>query len=125
MWYAGSVTRWLLSLTLAVAAACGGSGASDQAVVAGPEAMSTPYLTIQETLARDSIDGLSQLSARVVTAAEPVQAALGVPEIIAGGGGTADGGGSLVNTLLAMVIKERMDTEKPKSETSSSESKKK
>lgn len=89
MWYAGSVTRWLLSLTLAVAAACGGSGASDQAVVSGPEAMTTPYLTIQETLARDSIDGLSQLSARVVTAAEPAQAELGVPEIVAGAGRVA------------------------------------
>ncbi|MFZ4619967.1 MAG: SPFH domain-containing protein [Bacteroidota bacterium] len=48
-----------------------------------------------------------------------------VPEIIANGGGTADGGGSLVNTLLAMVIKEKMDTEKPKSETPVPESKKK
>lgn len=48
-----------------------------------------------------------------------------VPEIVAGGGGAADGSGSLVNTLLAMVIKERMDTERPKSETSSSEDMKK
>jgi uncharacterized membrane protein YqiK len=48
-----------------------------------------------------------------------------VPEIIAGGGGTADGGGSLVNTLLAMVIKERMDTEKPKEEIPAPEGKKK
>jgi uncharacterized membrane protein YqiK len=48
-----------------------------------------------------------------------------VPEIIAGGGGTADGGGSLVNTLLAMVIKERMDTEKPKDEIPAPEGKKK
>ncbi len=80
--------RWLLSLTLGLAAACG-SGVSDQAVVAGPEAMTTPYLTIQETLARDSIDGLSQLSARVVTAAESAQAAAGVPELIAGAGRVA------------------------------------
>ncbi|MBP6672727.1 MAG: hypothetical protein KA247_06235 [Bacteroidetes bacterium] len=48
-----------------------------------------------------------------------------VPEIIAGGGGTADGGGSLVNTLLAMVIKEKMDAEKPKGETPAHEGKKK
>ena len=88
MWYAGSMTRWLLSLTLALAAACG-SGVSDQAVVAGPEAMTTPYLTIQETLARDSIDGLSQLSARIVTAADSAQAAAGVPELIAGAGRVA------------------------------------
>ncbi len=49
-----------------------------------------------------------------------------VPEIIAGGGGSIDGGGSLVNTLLAMVIKEKMDKESPKKEAvSSSEVKKK
>jgi hypothetical protein len=86
MWYGWTVTRWPLSLTLALAAACG-SGAS--AVVAGPEAMTTPYLTIQETLARDSIDGLSQLSARVVVAAEPAQTAGGVAEVVAGAGRVA------------------------------------
>jgi uncharacterized membrane protein YqiK len=48
-----------------------------------------------------------------------------VPEIVANSGGTADGGGSLVNTLLAMVIKEKMDNESPKKETSASENKKK
>jgi uncharacterized membrane protein YqiK len=49
-----------------------------------------------------------------------------VPEIIAGGGGSIDGGGSLVNTLLAMVIKEKMDKDTPKKEAvSSSEVKKK
>lgn len=88
MWYGWNVTRWLLTLTLGLAAACG-SGAPAQAVVAGPEAMTTPYLTIQETLARDSIDGLSQLSARVVTAAEPAQTAGGVAELIAGAGRVA------------------------------------
>jgi Cu(I)/Ag(I) efflux system membrane fusion protein len=88
LWYGWNVTRWLLTLTLGLAAACG-SGAPAQAVVAGPEAMTTPYLTIQETLARDSIDGLSQLSARVVTAAEPAQTAGGVAELIAGAGRVA------------------------------------
>lgn len=88
MWYGWTVTRWLLTLTLALAAACG-SATPAEAVVTGPEAMTTPYLTIQETLARDSIDGLSQLSARVVTAAEPAQAAGGVPELVAGAGRVA------------------------------------
>ena len=86
MWYGWTVTRWLLSLTLALAAACG-SAAPAEPVAA--EAMSTPYLAIQETLARDSIDGLSQLSARVVTAAEPAQAAGGVAEVVAGAGRVA------------------------------------
>jgi len=88
MWYGWTVTRWLLSLTLTLAAACG-SGASAETVVTGPEARTTPYLTIQETLARDSIDGLSQLSARVVVAAEPAQAANGVAEVVAGAGRVA------------------------------------
>ncbi len=49
-----------------------------------------------------------------------------VPEIIAGGGGSIDGGGSLVNTLLAMVIKEKMDKESPMKEVAGSpEAKKK
>ncbi len=36
-----------------------------------------------------------------------------VPEIIAGGAAGADGGGSLVNMLLAMVIKEKLEKETP------------
>jgi len=82
------MTRWLLSLTLALSPACG-SGASEQAATAGPEAMTTPYLAIQETLARDSIDGLAQLSARVVIAAEAVEAEAGVTELIVGSGRVA------------------------------------
>jgi uncharacterized membrane protein YqiK len=38
-----------------------------------------------------------------------------VPEIIAGGGAGTDGGGSLVNMLLAMVIKEKLEKENPES----------
>jgi hypothetical protein len=48
-----------------------------------------------------------------------------VPEIIAGGGGSIDGGGSLVNTLLAMVIKEKMDKDSPKKEAVVVETKRK
>jgi uncharacterized membrane protein YqiK len=36
-----------------------------------------------------------------------------VPEIIAGGAAGTDGGGSLVNMLLAMVIKEKLEKENP------------
>jgi len=36
-----------------------------------------------------------------------------VPEIIAGGGVGTDGGGSLVNMLLAMVIKDKLEKENP------------
>ncbi len=51
--------------------------------------MTTPYVAIQETLASDRIDGLAQLSARVVTAAEVAQAQPGVSEVIAGAGRVA------------------------------------
>lgn len=89
MWYAGTVTRWLLTMTLSLGAACGSGAIPPPPPAAGKEAMTTPYVAIQETLARDSIDGLSQLSARVVTAAEPVQAQPGVAEVIAGAGRVA------------------------------------
>ncbi len=84
-----SVTRWLLTLTLTLGAACGAGGGVAPAPSAGKEAMTTPYVAIQETLARDSIDGLSQLSARVVTAAEAVQDRPGVAEVVAGAGRVA------------------------------------
>ncbi len=38
-----------------------------------------------------------------------------VPEIIAGGGIGTDGGGLLVNMLLAMVIKDKLEKENPES----------
>jgi Cu(I)/Ag(I) efflux system membrane fusion protein len=77
------VNRRLLTLTLALGA-CGGTDAPAPAT--GKEPMTTPYVAIQETLARDSLDELSKLSARVITAAEPVQSQAGVGEVIAGAG---------------------------------------
>ena len=83
LWYAGGVTKWIPLLVLTLGA-CGGSG-NDVAPV-GKEPMTAPYLTIQTTLANDSIDELPKLSARVITAAEPVQAQVGVGDVIAGAG---------------------------------------
>ncbi len=73
-----------LVLVSVFAAAC--SGRAEPAQNVGPEPLSGPYLEVQQRLADDSIAGLSQLSARVVTAAEPVQAEPGVSEVIAGAG---------------------------------------
>ena len=81
--------RWLLTLTLTMGAACGSGPDTPPVPASGKEALTTPYVAIQETLARDSIDGLSQLSARVVTAAEPVQGKTGIPEVVAGAGRVA------------------------------------
>ena len=81
--------RWLLTLTLTMGAACGSGPDTPAVPTAGKEAVTTPYVAIQETLARDSIDGLSQLSARVVTAAEPVQDKTGIGDVIAGAGRVA------------------------------------
>lgn len=83
------MNRWLLTLTLTMGVACGPGSGTPPAPSAGDEAMTAPYVAIQETLARDSIDGLSQLSARVVTAAEPVQDRAGVAEVVAGAGRVA------------------------------------
>jgi len=83
------VTRWLLTLTLTMGAGCGSGTGTPPAPASGKEALTTPYVAIQETLARDSIDGLSQLSARVVTAAEPVQDRQGIAEVVAGAGRVA------------------------------------
>ena len=83
------MTRWLLTLTLSMGAACGSGSGTPPVPASGKEALATPYVAIQETLARDSIDGLSQLSARVVTAAEPVQDQTGIAEVVAGAGRVA------------------------------------
>lgn len=79
------MTKWV-SLVL-ILAGCGTPGTSDAPV--GKESMTTPYLAIQTTLANDSIDDLPRLSARVITAAEPVQAEAGVGDVIAGAGRVA------------------------------------
>lgn len=78
------MTKWIPLLVLTLGA-CGGSGGGNAAPV-GKEPMTAPYLQIQTTLADDSIGELSQLSARVITAAEPVQDQAGVGDIIAGAG---------------------------------------
>lgn len=89
LWYARVMMRGLLFLSLALGSACSSGTDVAAAPIAGKEAMATPYVAIQETLARDSIDSLAQLSARVVTAAEPVQGQAGVAEVIAGAGRVA------------------------------------
>jgi hypothetical protein len=86
VWYAGSVMKWIPLLVLTLGA-CGGSGTNDAPI--GKEPITAPYLVIQTTLANDSIDDLSRLSARVITAAEPVQAQPGVGDVIAGAGRVA------------------------------------
>jgi hypothetical protein len=84
------MTRWLVILSLTLGIACGpGGGTPPPAPTSGKEALTVPYVAIQETLARDSIDGLSQLSARVVTAAEPVQDQAGIGDVVAGAGRVA------------------------------------
>lgn len=78
--------RRFLPLVVAVAAGCG--GASKPAATA-PKSLVEPYIAIQETLARDSLEKLSELSAQVVVAAEPVQSQAGVGEVVAGAGRVA------------------------------------
>lgn len=75
--------KWIPLLVVCLGA-CGGRG--EDAAPVGKEPITAPYLKIQTTLADDSIDDLSKLSARVITAAEPVQAQAGVSDVIAGAG---------------------------------------
>lgn len=79
--------RRFLPLVVAAAAGCG--GASEPAAPAAPKSLVEPYIAIQETLARDSLERLSELSAQVVVAAEPVQSQPGVAEVVAGAGRVA------------------------------------
>lgn len=86
MWYAGVVLRRILSLSLVVFA-CGGE--AGKATPAAPTSIVQPYVTIQETLANDRLDGLSELSAQVVVAADPLQKESGISEVVAGAGRVA------------------------------------
>jgi hypothetical protein len=81
MWYVGSVPRCILALSI-VAFACGSEPDLPASIV-------QPYVTIQETLANDRLDRLSELSAQVVVAAEPLQTASGIAEVVAGAGRVA------------------------------------
>ncbi len=70
---------------MVIVAGCGGKAAptsKDASVV-------EPYILIQETLARDSLDKLPELSARVVVAADALSQAPGVGDITAGAGRVA------------------------------------
>ncbi len=79
--------RRFLPYVVAVAAGCG--GASKPAAPAGPVSVVEPYIAIQETLARDSLERLPELSAQVVVAAEPIQSDQGVADVVAGAGRVA------------------------------------
>ncbi|MFY0537164.1 hypothetical protein [Nannocystis pusilla] len=86
MWYAGNVPRRIL-LTFIAAVAC--SSEAGKPAQPAPTSVVQPYVTIQETLAADRLDKLSELSAQVVVAAEPLQTEAGIPEVVAGAGRVA------------------------------------
>lgn len=75
------------SSVILILAACGGAGPA--APASKSESVVEPYVTIQETLARDSLDRLSELSAQVVVAADPLQREPGIGEMTAGAGRVA------------------------------------
>ncbi|WAS93950.1 hypothetical protein [Nannocystis punicea] len=78
--------RLILLLSL-VAVAC--SSEAGKSAPPTPGSIVQPYVTIQETLAADRLDKLSELSAQVVVAAEPLQKEAGVAEVVAGAGRVA------------------------------------
>jgi hypothetical protein len=72
---------------LAVVLGCGGAAATDaEPATAADGTMMSPYLAIGTKLAADEIDGLSELGARVIGAAEGKEAEPGVAEIVQGAG---------------------------------------
>ncbi|PCC70973.1 Protein of unknown function [Nannocystis exedens] len=86
MWYVGNVPRRIL-LTFIAAVAC--SSEAGKSAPPAPTSIVQPYVAIQETLAADRLDKLSELSAQVVVAAEPLQKEAGIPEVVAGAGRVA------------------------------------
>ncbi|WP_434421235.1 hypothetical protein [Nannocystis pusilla] len=74
-------------LTFIAAVAC--SSEAGKPAQPAPTSVVQPYVTIQETLAADRLDKLSELSAQVVVAAEPLQTEAGIPEVVAGAGRVA------------------------------------
>jgi len=86
-----------LAPALAVGLACGGEPTASDASSAskagagsaeeqGPAALLRSYITVQETLADDSVDKLAQLGAKIVTSAEPIQDTPGISEVLIGAG---------------------------------------
>lgn len=73
-------------LPLFLVLACGGESKSGAAAAPADGSVLSPYLAIQETLARDSLDSLSELAAQVVVASTPRQQEAGMPEVLAGAG---------------------------------------
>lgn len=86
MWYVGGMLRRIL-LLFVTAVAC--SSEAGKPAAAAPTSVVEPYVTIQETLAADRLDRLSELSAQVVVAAEPLQKESGIAEVVAGAGRVA------------------------------------
>lgn len=76
----------ILSVVVVVAAC---SGESKKSAPTGSGSVIEPYVTIQETLARDSLDRLSELSAQIVVAAEPLQQEAGIADVVVGAGRVA------------------------------------
>lgn len=74
-----------LVVSLALSAACGGD-AEGKAKQAGDGTLLTPYLAIGDVLAADKLDGLPELGAQVIAAAESRQGQPGVDAIVQGAG---------------------------------------
>jgi Cu(I)/Ag(I) efflux system membrane fusion protein len=86
-----------VALVFASAVGCGGdkkaapgdASASAEGTPAASGSFIDPYITIQETLADDSVDKLAELGAQVVAGTEAVQDKPGVAEVLAGAGRVA------------------------------------
>lgn len=81
-----SLRRTFIVGSLVAAVGCGAAGSSDASANAADGTMFSPYLAIGERLAADELEGLSELGAHVLKAAEGKDAEPGVAEIVQGAG---------------------------------------
>ncbi len=88
---------FLVAPALTVALACGADTTSSEPAAAsqgaksapaelGPSALLSAYITVQETLADDSIDRLAELGAQIVASSESLQEKPGIADVMVGAG---------------------------------------
>lgn len=87
---------FLVATALSVALACGADTTANEPAAAsqgskgaaqdGTSALLSSYITVQETLADDSIDKLSELGAQIVAGSEGVQDKPGIADVMVGAG---------------------------------------
>ena len=76
-----------VAVALSIALGCGGDPPASKGAAAPSQGdLVATYVSVQETLADDSVDKLAELGAQIVVSAEPLQATPGIAEVQVGAG---------------------------------------